>query len=131
MTGTSPIRMSQGYDVLPLKTGKAYPIPCDEWNFLKQKLERITDTPWKLHTFGSLLLGASASTLITVLTGALPSAQNSNTVVVAWAVVAVTAICGAVCLHFADRERRMHRVEASDVVTQMELIEKRYQTDAA
>jgi len=27
------IQVSQGYDIIPPKTGKAYPILCEEWNY--------------------------------------------------------------------------------------------------
>lgn len=126
MTDGAPITMSQGYEVLPPKPGQAYPIPCQEWDFLKQKVGALSDRPWLLHTLGSILLGAALSTLITILIGAISTTTYANAVVIAWAVTAVSAVCGAVCLFFADQQNRIQRVQASDVVTQMDLVEQRF-----
>jgi hypothetical protein len=119
------IQMSQGYEVLPPKTGKAYPILCEEWDFLKHQIGQMSDRPWLFHTVGSALVGAALSTLLAVLLGS-PPPTNTTAVIVAWAVVAVTGICGSVCLFFAEQQRRVKQVQAEEIITQMELIEKRY-----
>ncbi|MBI2175022.1 MAG: DUF3395 domain-containing protein [Candidatus Omnitrophica bacterium] len=127
MTEPGPFRMSQGYDVLQPKTGRAYPVPCDEWDFLKRKLGQVSTSPWLYHTIGSLLGGAAISTLVTILFGTFPPASSSPAIIVAWAVVAVCGICAVVCFFFADQQRKVQVVQVSDVVTQMELIERRYE----
>jgi len=133
MTENSSIQMSQGYDVLPPKTGKAYPILCEEWDYLKNNVATITERPNFYHTIGAVLLGACLSTFIAIVTGSFPN-PNPETVsqklIVAWAVVAVTLIVGSICLYFAREKRKLIEKKASDVLSQMELIEKRYQTQA-
>ena len=42
----SNYQMSQGYEVLPPKSGKAYPILCDDWENLKSKLTSVSSEPW-------------------------------------------------------------------------------------
>jgi hypothetical protein len=123
MTQDNSFRMSQGYDVLPPKPGKAYPIPCEEWNYLKEKLRDASDKPDFYHTGGSLLLGAMISTLIAILTGAFQGNNN----IIAWAVVVVTTICGCLALFFACERRKVSQTKVSDILKQMELIERRYQ----
>ncbi|MBI4681027.1 MAG: hypothetical protein HY753_07470 [Nitrospirae bacterium] len=78
MTEKSSIQMSQDYDVLPPKTGKAYPILCEEWDYLKKNVGSISEKPNIYHTIGSVLLGAFISTLIAILTGTFPD-PNPNT----------------------------------------------------
>jgi len=131
VTEPSRFRVSQGFDVLPPLPGKAYPIPCDEWGFLKEKLSGITKAPWWLHTVGTLLVGAGLTTLITILTGVLPSTDTSSALIIAWAVVLVTGICGSVCLVFGAKERNVHHARATEVIKHMNLIEKRYDADGA
>lgn len=127
----APFKMSQGYDVLPPKSGEAYPIPCQEWDFLKTKVGELSHRPWILHTVGTTLLGAALSTLITILVGAISTTPHQNAEIVAWAVVAVTTICGAVCIFLGEQQHKIQRVQAGDIVTQMELVEKRFERRSA
>ena len=127
MTETSNLQMSQGFEVLRPKNDKALPIPCNEWDVLKQKIDCLTTEPWFFHTTGSILVGAALATLISIWTGAVASPPGSNTLVIAWAITVTTAITGLVCLGFAHTERGVHRAKASDVVTQMTLIEQRFE----
>lgn len=127
MTDNVPYQMSQGLDVLRPKSGQAYPIPCDEWTILKGKIKKLTSEPWLFHSLGFLLLGASLSSFMTILLGTFQLPAQQRPLDIAWAVVAVTLICGLACLYFANKEGGVHRERASDVVAQMELIEKRYE----
>ncbi len=45
MTATGGFRMSQGLDVLPPRSGNAYPIPCEEWDVLKTRASRLANEP--------------------------------------------------------------------------------------
>lgn len=130
MTQPSSFRMAHGLNLLPPKDDQAYPIPCGEWDLLKERIGKLSDSPWFFHTAGSILLGASATTLIAIFLGTMPS-DKPTTAIAAWAVVAVTALSGALCLLFSTRERAARRVSASEIVAQMELIEKRYEGRAA
>ena len=127
MTEQVAIQMSQGLEILPPRSGQAYPIPCDEWALLKQKIARIAHEPWFFHTLGSVLIGASASTFISILLGTFDAPALHNSLVIAWAVVATTVIAGFLCLFFAHQQRQDSRDRAGDVVAQMDLIEKRYE----
>lgn len=118
--------MSQGLDVLPPKSGNAYPIPCEEWDVLKTRAARIANEPWLFQSLGSLLLGAALTTFVTVMLGSFDKPEQQREYIVAWAVVAVTLISGALCMFFANKEREVQRQRASDIVTQMELIERRF-----
>ena len=133
MTEKSSIQMSQGYDVIPPKTGKAYPILCEEWNYLKQNVGSISEKPNIYNSIGFLLLGAFISTVIAILTGSFPN-PNPDTLspklVIAWAVVAVTFIVSLICLYFAREQSKVRQKKASDVLSQMELIERRYQNES-
>jgi hypothetical protein len=133
MSEKSSIQMSQGYDVLPPKTGKAYPILCEEWDYIKKKVGSISEKPNIYHTIGSILLGACISTLVAVLTGTF-SNNNPNTpspkLIIAWAIVAVTLIVGLICLYFSKEQRKVTQTKASDVLNQMQLIERRYQSES-
>lgn len=128
MSDTSGFRISQGLDVLPPKSGNAYPIPCDEWNFLKGKLGLVSDSPWMYQNLASLFVGVGLATFVTIIMGLLPPlSQSSYAIVIAWAVVAVMVICGLTCLHFAQQQKKMRSVHVSEVIRQMEIIERRYE----
>lgn len=124
MTAPAPFQMSQGFVVLPPKSGNAYPIPVDEWNVLKGKCEEMTNEPWFFHSLGFLLLGACGTTLTSILLGTYPAPPQSY---MAWSMVFVTGVCGVLCLYFAYKERGVQRTRATDIVTQMEIIERRFE----
>ncbi len=127
MTENTQYQMSQGFDVLQPKSGQAYPIPCDEWAILKKKITKLTSEPWLFHSMGFLFLGASISTLVMILSVTLQNPSQKEAQHISWAVVCVTFICGLACLYFAYKERDIRRERASEVVAQMDLIEKRYE----
>jgi hypothetical protein len=120
---TGAIKMSQGLDVLQPRSGEAYPIPCEEWEFLKSKIRLMSDSPWFYQTVGSALVGAAISTALALLFATLSERQQ----IIAWAAVAATAVCGALALLFAHQQKKVRQVQASDVLVQMEIIEKRYE----
>lgn len=123
----STIQITQGVDVLVPKTGKAYMIPCDEWDVLRERLGRLSTEPWFFHTVGSLLLGGGLSTLTSILVGSFSDTAQVRTLTIAWAATITMSTCGILCLVFAKKEREAQRISARDIVTQMALIEKRFE----
>ena len=120
------IKMSQGYDVLKPKSDHAIPVPCNEWDVLKKNIKDATTDPWFFHTTGSILIGASLATLISIVTGTISSQSIANAIVIAWAVTIVCGLTGIACLYFAHKERGVHRQRNQNVVEQMQLIESRF-----
>jgi uncharacterized membrane protein len=121
----NPFQISQGYEVLPPKSGKAYPVPCDEWSLLKSKIEDLSEKNELYNDASWALFGVTLSTLVSVLVGSF----SQTALIIAWSVIVVTLICALLCLHFASRMRRVRKTQASEVLTQMEIIERRYQDE--
>lgn len=121
-------QLSQGYDVLPPKPGRAYPILCEEWEHLKTQIGAIRTSFGFYHTLGSVLVGAALTTLISILLGAYSAAATSDpkVLIIAWATTIVCAISGGFALHFANESKTVSERQAAEVVRQMELIQKRY-----
>ncbi|MCU1160307.1 hypothetical protein JAK41_19305 [Stenotrophomonas maltophilia] len=126
MSSEPAFQLSQGYEVLPPKSGKAYPIPCDEWELLKGKISRAAAEPWLFHTVGSALLGMALSALLPIVTNAFQLPAQQRALDITWLVLIITGVCGIVCLLFSHKERQVHRERASDVAAQMQLIQQRY-----
>lgn len=131
MSSTGSVQMSQGLDVLQPKSGPAYPIPCGEWDLLKAQAQRISVEPWFFRTIGSVFLGAALATFISILLGTFQGSDKSTASVVAWAVVSVTTLAGGLCMFFTHKERDVKRQRGSDLLTQMSLIEKRFERQPA
>lgn len=121
------IKASTGFEILLPKSVQALTVPCNEWDVLRSKIEKLTTEPWFFHTTGSVFVGAALATLISIWTGAVSTQNAPNALVIAWAVTAVTGLIGLACLIFADKERKAHRDRASDIATQMRLIEQRFE----
>ena len=124
----SNLKLSHGLEVLRPKTDKAFPIPCNEWDVLKKKIDALTTEPWFFQASGSTLIGAALATVISIWTGAVAPTPERN-IVVAWAVTTVCGLVGIVCLLFAHAERKAHKTKAADVSTQMKLIEQRFERE--
>lgn len=127
MSEQNGFQLSQGLTILQPRSGQAYPIPCEEWKLIKERISKFSTEPWFFHTLGSVLIGAALSTFITILIGTFSDPNQSSAKIIAWGVVATTAISGFLCLFFAQQERASKREQASDVVSQMALIEQRYE----
>ena len=120
------LQLTQGYEVLAPKSGTAYPVPCEEWQSLKAKLNTVNTPPWVLPAISVMLLGAALTTLITILIGGVAPSVKGNGLVVAWGVVAAAGFSGGVCLLLAMKQMEIERTQVSNVVRQMELIESRF-----
>ena len=126
MTGDAPFTMSHGFEVLRPKTDKALPISCNEWDELRNQISQLSVEPWFFQTAGSLFLGASLATVISIWTDAIPPA-NQNAVIAAYAIAGVCFIGGVLSLVFAHLERGVFRTKAQTIDTQMRLIEERFE----
>lgn len=124
----SSFQMSQGYDVIAPKPGRAYPILCEEWDHLKGQVREIRTSFGTYHTVGSVLIGAAITTLISILLGAysIAATNDPKISIIAWAVTVTTFVTGGACLYFARETRTVSDKQAEEVVRQMELIEKRF-----
>jgi hypothetical protein len=121
------LQLSQGYEVLPPKSGKAYPVLCDEWCFLKAKLNNAKWQPWILQSTSFLFFGVSLTSLVSILFGSVSPGHPGNGITLAWAVFASSGAIGLACICLAFKQRKIQRSQVSEVVKQMELIEKRYE----
>ena len=127
MTNTGSIRMSQGMDVLQPKSGEAYPIPCQEWDSLKERIGRLGMEPWIFASLGSLFIGAALTTIITIVIGGIRGDSQGHHILIAWAVVGITTMTGLISGGFSMKERATHRERAADIITTMKLLEGRFE----
>lgn len=129
MSDKGGFRVSQDFAILEPKSGPAFPIPCDEWQLLKGKLTAISEPPWVLQTCASLFAGVTLATLVSLLTGTVPaiSVEHPSALIVAWAVVVVSAVLAIAFFGLCREQRRMEGVYVCDVIQHMELIEHPYE----
>ena len=57
---STSLKMSQGYEVLKPKSDKAFPIPCNEWDVLKEQLE-FAELPCRKQEIAHLFIVSSTS----------------------------------------------------------------------
>ena len=123
----SHISVSQGFEVHKPQKGKAYIIPVQEWDHIKQRIGRIESIGLGFHTAGSLLLGVAGTAIVAALT--MPPGTtvfNTPSNQICWGIGLVSGICGAMALYFASRQRDIMSYSKQDVISEMDHIEKRY-----
>lgn len=123
MSEKSLFRLAQKYDVIPPRTGKAYPILCEEWDYLRKNISLISDKPNIHYIIGSILIGSCITTLITILTGNFPSQEK---LIIACAAFFLTLFIGVYSFIIACQQQKVTKKKASNIVDQMKFIENRY-----
>jgi len=127
-------KISQRYDVLSPKSGKAYPIPCDEWTSLKNEIGKLS---YQLNIWlelGFAFVGVTLSTLVIIIlssqvTTAASSRTSPSPFSVHWVVVGMSLFVGIVCIVLGCQKENIKKTKAEAIVGQMEMIEKRYQIE--
>ena len=117
--------VSQEFEIIPHQKGKAFPIGVKEWEFIKGKIKDIKIEINNFHAIGFLLLGASASCLITILA---TDFKEDTSKYLSWAMFGITLVCGLLSVFFAKDKHKQESSKPSEVVSQMELIESRFES---
>lgn len=131
----------------PRKT-TAFMLPVEEWEDIKLKVSQIADGSSLYHSIGASLLGFALSALLTAVTFRLappkvcpgPKQVNGACSVpevvtyapeyVSWTLLLTTAISGSVALYFGSKQFEIQKRSKSYVVSDMDLILKRYEEPA-
>lgn len=124
----SSFNISQDYEILPPKKDKAYPIPKIEWEYLKERIRKIGNIFNIYHTSGAILLGFSGSAFINLFTNDFSNENNemSPKFIICLAIAILTLIIGGMSFYFGKQQKKVQSVASDDIITQMEIIEKRY-----
>ncbi|NQT96573.1 MAG: hypothetical protein HQ562_02410 [Candidatus Marinimicrobia bacterium] len=130
MTENTTFTISQDYELICPQKKLAYPILVEEWAFLKEKIRNIKDSANFFHTIGSILFGVAGSSLLAFFTYDKPESVTlayNTRIVITLAIFGVTAICGSFAFYFGRKERDNQNISSTEVISQMNLIEKRYE----
>ncbi|MGJ8674301.1 hypothetical protein [Rubritalea sp.] len=120
-------QLNHEYLVIQPESGEAYPILCSDWDHIKSEVISIKTSFQLYHTLGSIFLGASITSFISIISGAYPSnSNNTTTIVIAWSVTICCLVIGAFCLHFANETKQNSNKQAEQIISQMEIIEKKF-----
>ena len=119
--------VTQEYRVLKPESGEAYPIPCREWDLLKSRIANLSHSLNIFMEAGSLFVGVSLSTLITILIGTFSQMPEPNIyLAIAWILVIATAILAVGFIGLAATKAKIKKTQAEEIISQMEVIESRY-----
>ncbi len=132
MSDDSAFKLSQDYELVLPQKKRAYPILVEEWEHLKTRISNISDEASIYHTIGSVLWGVAGSALITALTfneSVGKGGQMPSEILIAWFVFISCAFCGSLSLYFGGKQKALQHATASDVIQQMNLIERRYEVE--
>jgi hypothetical protein len=119
--------VSQGLEVVPPRSGRALAIPQHDWEFLKNKLSKLSDEPWFFMNLGWTMTGAGLATLIALLSGVPPESELEHRHIAMVCCVSLLLI-GCLCLLFAKMQRKDKKNSVAEVCEYMDLVESRYET---
>lgn len=125
----SSFKITQDFEIVPPKKGKAYPIPKVEWDYIKERIRKIGDVVNIYHTAGAVILGYSGSAFINLFILDFPKNQDgslSNKYILCLAIAICTLIIGAMAFFFGKKQREDQAIKSDDVVKWMQVIEMRY-----
>ncbi len=117
--------VSQQFEIIPHQKGKAYPIGVKEWDFIKKKISEIKVEVNNFHAIGFLLLGASASCLITILATEF---KTDSSRYFTWALFGISLVGGLLSIYFASDKNKQESAKPHEIINQMELIESRFES---
>jgi hypothetical protein len=123
--GKGKFNVSQKFELIQHQIGKAYPIGVMEWTFLKKKIKEINNEVSNFHAIGFLLLGASASSFITIFATKF---QDDKSEYICWGIFWVTLIGGVLSIYFAFDKNKQESTKPQEILNQMELIESRFES---
>ncbi|PKF56427.1 hypothetical protein CW748_10770 [Alteromonadales bacterium alter-6D02] len=118
-------QLTQTLDIQQPQSAQAMAIPNSEWAALKTSVSSIEDNNSLMHTIGSALIGAGLSIVAAALFTEFTEAQKIEQIVM-WAVAFCCVFCGVVSCVFAHKESTLVTKSASNVLSQMEIVESRY-----
>jgi hypothetical protein len=116
-------KFSQDYELIAPQKQKSYPISISEWTIIKNKISSIKENAILWHTIGSILIGASISTLITAL---INDFKTEKLLWTCWSVFIITAITGGLSFYFGKEQRLIHNQSKVDVLDFMKIVEDRF-----
>ncbi|MEZ8383262.1 hypothetical protein AB6C98_06120 [Vibrio splendidus] len=122
-------RWTQTFDVQQPQATQAMVIPMSEWSALKANVRNIKDGHSLTHTIGSALIGAGISIGVAAVFTPFTAEQEVDKVIM-WAITFSCTFCGFVSCIFANREKALVTTSATNVLSQMEIVESRYQNEA-
>jgi hypothetical protein len=117
--------ISQEFEIIPHQKGKAYPIGVKEWEFIKKKVREINIDVNNFHAIGFLLLGVSASCLITIFATEFKADSSRY---LTWTIFGISFVGGLLSVYFARDKHKQESAKPNEIVNQMELIESRFES---
>ena len=132
MKTKSSFKMSQDFELVHLQTKRAYPVVIEEWNYLKHKIQSLRDNSNIYTSMASALIGVAATAAFAALSLKFQATKVTSTPMpelVSWSVFGCASFCSALSYYFAKSQKQVYKFTANDVIEQMELIEKRYESE--
>ena len=114
----------------PPKPRPGYPIAIDDWEYLKNKINLISNKPGVIcQSIGAIFWGATITTFLRICINDFPKTMNESMppgLKICWIIVLTTFLLGCTFIFLAHEQRKTNTAKTSDVLEHMKLIEKRH-----
>lgn len=122
------IMLPHEYSVLNPQRTIAYPVPQDEWYYLKDKICKLKNLKNRYHSVAIFLLGIAVSAIYTLVKD-WPDLNDLEVLKSYMFYICTIIVCafGAVtCWNFSRKTDKLQKASSDEILGLMELIEKRY-----
>lgn len=117
--------ISYGITIMPPKKAAGYAVSMEEWQHIKSRLLKLDFEPFWYNEFGGSLLGIA----LTMLISDIASMKFEAALSMIWAFRSIYFACFIIAfaiLYVTRKQSSLTRDRASDLASQMDLIEARF-----
>jgi hypothetical protein len=124
-----PFIFSHDLEIMPPKKEKAYLITKSDWEFLRNKINKIHSGDLLYHTIGSIFLGIAGSALLIIFTLPKDIDKLGYSPALIWVIFIAGLIIGLLSLYFAHQKRKLVAVSKEDIIEELDRLKARYEQD--
>lgn len=112
-------KVSQEFEIVPLKKGPAYIILVREWNHLKNRIQNIKEGSNIYYLIGTALLSLWGASILNILTGL------RNTIY--WVIFSCSLLSGSLLIFFGRKQKNGQSIQVKHVLEDILLVEGRFE----
>jgi len=125
-TKSSTFTFDQTYELAPPKTKLAYPIPCEDWEYLKSSISTISVNTDKYMFISAVLFGIAGSAIVAALTIPPVCGASKHCIFIAWTISGFTFVLGLLAFFCGRDATKEANTSKGRVINEFDRLNKKY-----